>query len=140
MNKFFPYVLFAAICISTAACSESEPLQAVQPQEGAMDKKTQIQQEREQIRQLIGDAKASDPSQCRVLALGHKACGGPEAYVAYSTEQTDEAELLKLAEQYKNAQQTMQKQERMYSDCAIVPEPKVGWVNGYCVLGADNVL
>jgi hypothetical protein len=140
MKKFFPYVLVAAICISTAACSESEPLQTVQPQEGAMDIKTQIQQEREQIRQLIGDAKASDPSQCRVLALGHKACGGPETYVAYSTEQTDETELLKLAEHYKNAQQTMQKQERMYSDCAIVPEPTVGWVNGYCVLGADNVL
>lgn len=140
MKKFFPYVLFAAICASTAACSESEPLQTVQPQEGAMDTKTQIQQEREQIRQLIGDAKASDPSQCRVLALGHKACGGPETYVAYSTEHTDETELLKLADHYKNAQQTMQKQERMYSDCAIVPEPKVGWVNGYCVLGADNVL
>lgn len=140
MKKFFPYVLFAAICVSTAACSESEPLQTVQPQEGAMDIKTQIQQEREQIRQLIGDAKASDPSQCRVLALGHKACGGPEAYVAYSTEHTDETELLELADHYKNAQQRMQKQERMYSDCAIVPEPKVGWVNGYCVLGADNVL
>lgn len=138
--KFFPYVLSAAICVSTAACSEPEQLQPVQSQGGAMDLKTQIQQEREQIRQLIGDAKASEPSQCRVLALGHKACGGPEAYVAYSTEQTDEAVLLHHAERYTNLQLSWQTKERMYSDCAIVPKPQVGWVNGYCVLGADNVL
>lgn len=133
--KLIPYGLIAVIGFSAFALIAQQQLKPVLVQGGSMDLKAQIQHERAEIIRLIGQAKADSPAQCRVLALGHKACGGPEAYAAYSVAQTDEALLLQHAQRYKELQQMWQKSEGMYSDCAIVPEPQVSWVGGYCVIG-----
>jgi len=37
------------------------------------------------IRTEVGDARCSTDSQCRTLAIGAKACGGPESWLAWST-------------------------------------------------------
>lgn len=37
------------------------------------------------IRAEVGDARCSADSQCRTLAIGAKACGGPESWLAWST-------------------------------------------------------
>ena len=42
---------------------------------------------------LIGDATCERDEQCRTLAFGAKACGGPQSYLAWSTLRTDEAVL-----------------------------------------------
>lgn len=126
------------IGFSTMVCSATEQLKSAQLQGGTMDLKAQILQERAEIKKLIGEAKADSPTQCRVMALGHKACGGPEAYVAYSIAQTDEALLLQHAQRYKELQQLWQKTEGMYSDCAIVLKQNVSWVDGYCVISSSG--
>lgn len=138
MNKVLSILALVSLGLQQAVAAE--PTQRM-TQGGTMDLKTQIQQQRAEIFRLIGDAKAESPQQCRVLALGQKACGGPETYVAYSVFSTDEATLLKQAELYKSMQQRWFKESGMMSDCAIVPPKQVEWANGYCVLGpsADSI-
>lgn len=78
-----------------------------------------------ELRQLIGSASCSDDSQCRALAIGAKACGGPESYVAWSTVGTDAARLQALAHQYRDARQARNQRLGLISDCAVVPQPEV---------------
>ena len=39
----------------------------------------------EQIKAEVGDAACDAPQQCQTLAIGAKACGGPERYLASRT-------------------------------------------------------
>jgi len=99
---------------------------------------------RQDIERLIGDAACSDDAQCRALPLGAKACGGPEAYVAWSTARTDARQLEALAARYKEARIARNQRLGLVSDCSIVPEPPVRCVpasgasggGGRCQTGA----
>lgn len=90
----------------------------------------------QQLTQLIGTARASNANACRVLAVGHKACGGPSGYLAYSVETADEAQLQQLAQQYADTERQQQTRSGMMSNCMMAPEPSVVWVDGVCRL--DN--
>lgn len=46
-----------------------------------------------QIESLIGRAECRTDADCRTLAIGRRACGGPEQLVAWSVRVTDEAAL-----------------------------------------------
>jgi hypothetical protein len=53
-----------------------------------------------ELRQLIGDAACVSDAQCRTVAIGASACGGPAAYLAWSTLRTDAAAVRQAAERY----------------------------------------
>jgi hypothetical protein len=80
---------------------------------------------RREIERLIGDAACRDDGQCRALPLGAKPCGGPEAYVAWSTASTDARQLEALAARYREARSARNQRLGLVSDCAVVPEPPV---------------
>ena len=67
---------------------------------------------RAQVHRLIGRAACDSDAQCRTLPLGARACGGPEAHVAWSVHGTDQAALRRAAERYTDwqAQQAQQAQ------------------------------
>lgn len=78
-----------------------------------------------QMRQLIGNAACHSDAQCRTLAIGAKACGGPEAYLVWSTQSTDPTPLQRLAAQHRQAREAHNQRQGLASDCAVVPEPAV---------------
>lgn len=90
------------------------------------------------IRALAGDAGCSASSQCRTLALGARACGGPEAYLPYSTAATDEKALRALGEQYKAEREAANKAGGMMSICRHEPDPGAVCQAGKCVLGSSS--
>ena len=52
------------------------------------------------LRTLIGSAPCQQPADCRTIAIGANACGGPARYLAWSGAHTDEAALQKAAAAY----------------------------------------
>ena len=88
-----------------------------------------------QIRALIGKAECSSDSQCQVLPIGAKACGGPASHLAYSTAQADAAALRALAERYKAEQQASNERSGMVSNCRVVPTPVAACRANTCQLG-----
>lgn len=79
---------------------------------------------REQIRQLVGDGQCKKDADCRTLAIGQKACGGPEAYLAWSTANTDEQALVAAAQRYaKERRLQLDKPGALMSNCALVSDP-----------------
>ena len=75
------------------------------------------------IRALIGDAACDDDSQCRTTAVGAKACGGPESYLAWSTKRTDSAALKAAVDELTAGQQLQGARRGLRSDCRFVPDP-----------------
>ena len=82
----------------------------------------------------IGDAACDNSSQCRTLPYGHKACGGPERYLPYSTKVTDPIRLTQLAQQLAEARRREDQRDGMMSTCSVELDPGATCNAGRCVL------
>lgn len=72
---------------------------------------------------LVGDAGCDDDAQCRTIAIGAKACGGPEAYLAWSVKRTDGAVLADAVARHAAARRKENSRTGQQSDCAVVTDP-----------------
>lgn len=72
---------------------------------------------------LIGDAACDNQSQCHVVGIGAKACGGPNGYLAWSDRKTDPNALRTAVEAQAQAQRDENKTNGLISDCRVVPMP-----------------
>lgn len=95
----------------------------------------ELKQRYAEIKTLIGEAKASDVQQCRKVAFGYKACGGPASYLIYSVQGLDEAVLLNKVNEYNAMAKAEAQRLGLMSDCAMVLEPSVTLVEGVCKAG-----
>lgn len=77
----------------------------------------------DRIHALVGKAECTSDSQCQVLPIGAKACGGPASHLAFSTATSDATELQALAERYHGEQQASNQRSGMISNCRVVPTP-----------------
>lgn len=118
----------AALCMGLLA------LGACQAQAPATE-----QQLFDRIRAEIGDAPCSSDAQCRTLAIGHKACGGPAAYWAWSTANASAQTLQAWADQLAELQRRSQARSGMASNCQLVTDPGARCVAQRCTLGAQGV-
>ncbi|KKO44802.1 hypothetical protein WG68_13235 [Arsukibacterium ikkense] len=115
---------------------QKDPIGAVK----ARDKQVNIKVDpdvsalRREVLALIGDASADDNNQCRVAGFGHKPCGGPAQYIAYSTKNGNEADILSKIAAYNAAAEAENIRLGRLSDCAVVPKPEVELSGGQCKL------
>jgi hypothetical protein len=84
------------------------------------------------IEQEIGTPTANESSQCKLIAFGSKPCGGPARYLVYSTEKTDESRLKRLVNEFNGLAKKINEERKMMSDCMLVTEPKVEFVDKVC--------
>jgi hypothetical protein len=75
------------------------------------------------VQSLVGDAACDSDAQCATIGIGAKACGGPSAYLAWSTLRTDGEALRAAAEREATAQRNAQAARGMVSNCAVTPDP-----------------
>jgi hypothetical protein len=86
------------------------------------------------IHALIGDAACTDASQCHTLPIGARPCGGPQAYLAWSSAHTDGAALALLAERFRKEREAAIAASGEMSDCRFLPDPGAVCVAGTCTL------
>lgn len=84
------------------------------------------------IREEVGIARADSFDQCQLLAVGKRACGGPEFYMVYSTVSSDAAKLQALANEYTELRVQQIAQTGEMSTCEILPKPGVMLEGGIC--------
>jgi hypothetical protein len=87
------------------------------------------------IRALAGTPSCSDDSQCHTLALGARACGGPESYLPWSSAHTRQAEIQALGERFKEEQRAANAASGAMSTCRFMPDPGAVCRAGTCQLG-----
>ena len=87
-----------------------------------------------QIQAEVGAAACDDAQQCRTIAIGAKACGGPESYLAWSTQQSDGPKLKSLVAQHRSLREAEMRRSGMASDCSFVTDPGAICLAGRCEL------
>jgi hypothetical protein len=75
------------------------------------------------VQSLVGDAACDDDAQCRTIGVGAKACGGPQAYIAWSTLRTDGAALRSQADREAERRRAEGEKRGAMSTCNVVPDP-----------------
>lgn len=131
-----PLLLLLAAC---AACTTSAAPQAGKASAvPAVSRDAQGGDTLARIRALVGTPGCSSDDQCHTLAIGHRACGGPESYLAWSSEKTPQAELQALGERYKEERRAADAASGMASTCQFMADPGAVCRAGTCQLGAGG--
>lgn len=113
---------------------QTNPVAAVKARKQQMAEQTNLPAMRAEILALVGDAKADNIAQCRVVGFGSKPCGGPASYIALSTKEGNESHIMALISKYNAAVKSENDRLGLMSDCAVVPKPAVILENGVCTL------
>lgn len=127
-------VLIGSLVLALAGCSGAEqaPLHTPVAQPQVVGAATVAEMD-QQIRSMIGMAYAEDFSQCRLAEVGHRPCGGPAYYIAYSTSSVDEQALLTLIKEHREQQIAYQRKHDVVGTCEMITRPSLGYVDGRCV-------
>jgi hypothetical protein len=115
----------ALLSLSSLACA-TEPVRPMKTESSA--------ELFTQIKTLIGDAACDSQDQCHTIAVGHKACGGPGSYLAWSSKNVDAAKLNELVRRQAAAEQAENQRAGMISDCRLVTDPGAVCRAGRCQL------
>ncbi len=131
MHTSTTFSLLRAACagillLATSACG-SAPAQDAPPAPGNAGLLAQIQA-------AVGNAACDSTQQCQTIAIGAKACGGPERYLAWSSKDNDGKQLKALAQAQADASRKQQQADGMMSTCSIVTDPGATCEAGRCVL------
>ena len=110
-----------AVALATISCAEPPPASGAKATVPAAGPASGIKQ----IEQLIGGAACSNASECRVIGVGALACGGPEAYRAWSITQTDARTLEEAVARDAAIRREEIARAGMLSTCAVKPVPGV---------------
>lgn len=103
-----PSVVVAAVALATACAGAAAPPAATPAQE---------------VEALIGNAACDSDAQCHTIGVGAKACGGPQAYLAWSSRQSDGIALRLAAKRQAQAELAAAQASGLLSNCAVTPDP-----------------
>ncbi len=81
---------------------------------------------------LVEDVSANKGSQCYSIAVGAKACGGPERYLVYSSKNVDVDALEAKVCYFNEWRASMNIEYGLVSDCAVAAPPIVELKSGDC--------
>jgi len=90
------------------------------------------------IRAEVGEARCSSHAQCRTLAIGEKACGGPASWLAWSSTQGRADRLQAWSAELATLQRERQARSGMASNCQYIPDPGAVCQAQRCVLRAGG--
>jgi hypothetical protein len=128
-------LLFAA-CSACSSGAQTEPQSATALNEASAAKAQPATDTLARIQALVGTPSCTGDAQCHTLAIGAKACGGPERYLAWSSAHTSETELRSLGEAYQEERRAANTASGMMSTCSFLADPGAVCKAGSCQLGA----
>ncbi|NRR30723.1 hypothetical protein HSX11_11065 [Oxalobacteraceae bacterium] len=136
MNPYhttIPRLLCAALLIICGTACGSAPPGAgagAAADTGAAASATLLQQ----IQSASAGKACDGPQDCHTLAIGAKACGGPERYLAWSSKSADGERLRQLAASHTAARQRENARDGAMSTCSMLLDPGATCRAGQCVL------
>ncbi len=86
------------------------------------------------MQKLTADKSCSHDNQCSVLGIGQRACGGPEQFLVFSQQKTDQKLLSFTADRYRKTRQEQQQRLGEMSICQQLTTPLAACQLGKCVL------
>ena len=82
---------------------------------------------------LIGDPLCDSVAECRYIAYGQQACGGPSTYLVYSISRTDSLQLKTLVDEHRRLNREWNAKTGAFSTCGLPSIPVLARRDGRCV-------
>ena len=121
-----------ALLLASSACRSDAPqLPSTNVDKGSAPLLARIEAER-------GAAACDADDQCHTIGVGHKACGGPERYLAWSSKNSDGTRLRALVAEHAAARRAEDAKNGIMSTCSVVQDPGAMCSAGHCVPRAIN--
>ena len=136
-------VAVAWISVSLLACDDRDPVvgsdnNGEQPTEEGEQRteegdRARLQEMRQEIDALIGDAAGTSIADCRFAGIGTKPCGGPWEFIVYSVSSTDSTALAERLKAYDAFEDEMNERYGYLSDCSVPNIPNLVFKDGRCI-------
>lgn len=110
----------------------------VKSTDDAAPSKEKVHDLHQQLSQKTADTTCDSSAQCKVLAVGSRACGGPSKHIIYSTKNVDEAEVKQLAKQLTASEKQFNAETGMVSICQHLSAPSTQCIENKCAKIAGN--
>ncbi len=85
-----------------------------------------------EIYELIKDKSCQQDSDCAIVGLGARACGGPDSYAVYSKANIDAEQLESMTKQLESLHKTYNQENQIMSICMMEPKPGFACINNQC--------
>ena len=108
--------MISCICLSMLSCSVTQDTNS--GEEEAIELSNMLAR----INEIANSVKCINADEWRYTPYGSKPCGGPNGYIAYSSN-IDTTAFLKLIEEHKLAQKKYNEEQGIISDCSVPAEP-----------------
>jgi hypothetical protein len=128
--------LLLSLAVLGAACHG--PRNPAPASRSSEDDTTRLKELSQAVAQQVGSPTCTDRSQCRVMPLGAKPCGGPSSYVVYSTTTADSVRLAVAVQEYTAYQAALNEKLGLVSDCRFLPPPAVDCRTGVCASSGET--
>ena len=121
--------------LAACACSATPPAQVQAPTAAVSAS---------EIDAAIGTARCSQDSECRSIGVGAMACGGPQAYRAWSIRTSNAQALADAVERHRAARQAQIQSRGEMSICVVIDDPgahcarPAGAAEGRCELNSPR--
>lgn len=126
MKKIFLPLLAICLLFMAFQCEEDANLTKEQEQHELVALKQTIEN-------LAETSVCNETTECKFIAFGSKACGGPKSYLIYSTS-IDVEKLEMLVETYNQKDADFNRKYGVISDCsAVMPPTGLKCENNTCV-------
>lgn len=86
-----------------------------------------------ELNTLITDKQCDTSTQCRISAVGSRACGGPSSFIVYSTKSASEKQVAALSDKITKLESSYNSQKGMMSICQHLTTPSTQCVENKCV-------
>jgi hypothetical protein len=116
------WAVWAAVLGLGAVLASSAWADAMPPGKSSALDATEARQ-RTALMAAIGTPQCSADRDCGVIGIGARACGGAESHAAYSTRNTDAAQLKQLAEAHASTRRQQHSSNQRMGICTVLPEP-----------------
>lgn len=147
MGNTFQISLLLLIVFLMVACNANDAGQeevssaATQAQEvitNGQSSKHHPQELRKSIDNLIStNRQCSADTDCKLVGIGARPCGGPDLYQVYSNVNGIEAKLLAMVEKYNALAKKDNESSGRLGICVVAPKPVFSCVNNVCQ--TDNI-
>ena len=131
------WLALGVACLVTACAAQTSPPSRPGAPGAGLEAEAAL---RARIDAEIGSAACTDAAECRLLPIGHKACGGPAGWKPWSVATAQPERLRELADELAALQRQRIQARGLMSNCRYEAEPGVTCRNQRCVLlpGGDT--
>lgn len=116
-----------------AALVKDNQATKLDPQTQEQPTRENIQKAHQQLQALTADPQCDSSAQCKVLAVGSRACGGPSSYLVYSNKTANEQAVEQLSKKITSLESQFNAENSMVSICQHLMTPGAQCVENKCV-------